>query len=69
MKKTLYDFTSAVMHIYEWDSPNTMSHELKNAALALSALKDEGGAIKEMQCAALNVCRFLDCIKEIEEEQ
>ena len=70
MKKKVYDFSIAVEHINEWDSPSVMSYELKDAALTLATLKDDGsGVIKEMQCVALGVCRFLDCIIERVVEQ
>lgn len=70
MKKTVYDFSLAVKHAEEWDKPSELSSELKNAALALSAIKDdEGDLVKTMQRAVLSACWFLDVIIEKEVEQ
>lgn len=70
MKKTVYDFKGAVVYAEQWYTPSELSLSLKNAALRLAALKDDGtDIIRDLQCATLDVCYFLDAIKEMEVEQ
>lgn len=70
MKKTVYDFSGAVVCADEWYKPSELSLALKNAALQLAIIDEKDTqVIKHMQCAALDVCEFLDSIKETEVEQ
>lgn len=70
MKKTVYDFTEAVACADQWYKPSELSLALKNAALQLVVLNDnDTGVIRNLQCATLNVCEFLDSIEEREVEQ
>lgn len=70
MKKTVYDFKAAVTCADQWYKPSELSLALKNAALRLAALNDNGtDLISDLQRAALDVCEFLDSIEEREVEQ
>lgn len=70
MKKTVYDFRHAVVCAEQWYKPSELSLALKNAALRLAALNDNGtDLISDLQRAALDVCEFLDSIEEREVEQ
>lgn len=70
MKKTVYDFKAAVVCAEQWYKPSELSLALKNAAIRLAALNDNGAdLISDLQCAALGVCDFLDSIEEREVEQ
>lgn len=70
MKKTVYDFSEAIKQANTWYKPSELSEILKDAALRLAALNDNGtDLIRDLQCATLNVCEFLDSIKEREVEQ
>lgn len=70
MKKTVYDFKAAVVCAKQWYKPSELSLALKNAALRLAAINDnETDIIRDLQCAALDVCDFLDSIEEREVEQ
>lgn len=70
MKKTVYDFSGAVVCADEWHKPSELSLALKNAALQLAIIDEKDTqVIKHLQCAALDVCDFLDSIKETEVEQ
>lgn len=70
MKKTVYDFSEAVVCADEWHKPSELSLALKNAALQLAIIDEKDTqVIKHLQCAALDVCDFLDSIKEVEVEQ
>lgn len=71
MKKTVYDFQGAIEYINQWFSPKELSDNLKDAALRC-AIPDAGvreDKILQMQLAALDVCDFLERIKETEVEQ
>lgn len=71
MKKTVYDFSEAVKELKQWYSPKELSDNLKTAALRC-AIPDAGvreDKILQMQLAVLDVCDFLDAIKEMEVEQ
>ena len=70
MKKTVYDFKAAVTCAELWYKPSELSLALKNAALRLAAINDNGtDLIRDLQCATLDVCEFLDSIVEREVEQ
>lgn len=70
MKKTVFDFKQAVKQANEWYKPSELSAELKLKALCCAALDDNGtDVIKDLQCAVLDACYFLDAIKEMEVEQ
>lgn len=71
MKKTVYDFSEAIKELKQWYSPKELADNLKNAALRC-ANPDDGireGMVLKMQLAVLDVCDFLDAIKETEVEQ
>lgn len=69
MKKTVYDFKDAVVCADLWYKPSELSLALKNAALQLATIDNNGtDVIRHLQCAALDVCEFLDCIVEREVE-
>ena len=71
MKKTVYDFSEAIKELTQWYSPKELSNNLKNAALRC-ANPDDGireEMVLKMQLAVLDVCDFLDAIKETEVEQ
>lgn len=70
MKKKIYDFAKAIKVADEWYKPSELSATLKDKALRCAALDDNGtDVISELQCAVLDVCAFLDAIKEMEVEQ
>lgn len=70
MKKTVYDFKAAVVCADEWQKPSELSIALKNAALQLAMIDDKNTqVIRHLQCAAIDVCEFLESIVEIEVEQ
>lgn len=70
MKKTVYDFKQAVKQANAWYKPSELSVALKDKALLCATLNDNGtDIISELQCAVLDVCAFLDSIKEMEVEQ
>lgn len=71
MKKTVYDFSKAIIELEEWYKPSELSLILKNAALELAPLSEysKNNAVACLQMAVLDVCNFLDAITETEVEQ
>ena len=70
MKKTVYDFSGAVIEFNKWYKPSELSEILKNAALELAALADYGNTlVTNMQLSVLDVCNVLDAITETEVEE
>lgn len=69
MKKTVYDFTEAEKELQTWYSPSELSTRLKDAVLIASCRKSEDCelTIQQRLCeAAVDVCEFLDKIKEVQ---
>lgn len=71
MKKTMYDFSMAIIELEQWYKPSELSIMLKNAALELASLTNglELSVIANMQKTVLDVCCFLDAVVEKEVEQ
>ena len=69
MKKTVYDFSEAEKELRQWGAtPHELSSNLKTAALNI--VNDEENPLyvmREISAAVLNVCGFLDKIKEVEQ--
>lgn len=69
MRKT-YDFSEAEKELQTWYSPRELSTRLKDAVLIASCRKSEDCelTIQQRLCeAAVDVCEFLDKIKEVEQ--
>lgn len=63
---TRYDFTEAAKE-FKYFTPKELADELRNAALKLAVLDDQGTTIvSEVQVAVSSVCEILDKIKEKE---
>ena len=62
-----YDFTEAEENLQNWYSPKELSDRLKMKALECAAIEDVAGTIRDMQLAVVDVCNFLDKIKEVEQ--
>lgn len=63
-----YDFTEAEKELQTWYSPSELSTQLKDAVLLASCRKDADCelTIQQQLCeAVVNVCGFLDRIKEV----
>lgn len=71
MKKTVYDFSKAIASANEWYKPSELSRMLKDTALELATLAEHSNnnLVACMQMTVLDVCNFLDAIKETEVEQ
>lgn len=69
MKKTVYDFSEAEKELRQWGAtPRELSSNLKTAALNI--VNDEDNLLDIMRgisAAVLNVCGFLDKIKEVKQ--
>lgn len=70
MEKTVYDFSKTLEYIRTMYNPACLSNMLKDAALKLATLDNEGTSfIADMQLAVVNASEFLESIKEMEVEQ
>lgn len=69
MKKTVYDFSEAEKELLQRGAtPHELSSNLKTAAL--NVVNDEENLLnimRDISAAVLNVCGFLDKIKEVEQ--
>lgn len=70
MKRTVYDFSKTLEYIRTTYDPTCLSNMLKDAALKLATLDDEGTSfIADMQLAVVNASEFLESIQVKEVEQ